>query len=1018
MVGPIHVATHVVSKKVFSTNITDLMFVETPDGVVLVAMSNKGGGLTSYSLSSADRRAVLVDRETPIAFGTYYSAPKLDVIERDNVQYIVVSGQQGSALSGLKMEADGRLRDFEPLFSSQQLSGDVVALNAFEMDGQDYVLAGRDGSMGLTLYRLDGDGQPVNLGTASPGPRLPVDSEYNDINVVTVGGTTYATGVSAQGNMLVLYQVGPDGLKRISQVDGSNTIGISAPREVKAVTTANGTFLIVTGGESDSLTVFQLTEQGEMRLTDHVVDSATTRFQAATAIASVEVDGRAFVFAGGADDGIAVLTLDGQGRLILLATLTDYDGIALADISAIEARVFGDKIAIFVASATETGISQFSFDPGNIGVSHAGKGRLNGTGEGDILIGTGASSMLSGGAGDDILIAREGVVHLLGGSGADLFIPGYGTTEVTIHDFDPRADRIDLSELSYIRSIAQMQIIPSATGAMLAAGRIRIDIRTVDGTALQASDFTEFMFRLAHYANDIDFSQLVDPVVPDPGTPVPGRPGGGGRDPGKYTPAEPLPPLAPMDDIQSGTAGDDRMLGYGHARVNIRSLGGNDVIIGSRGQDNLFGGAGHDSIYGGDSSDNIQGNEGSDSIVGQAGHDRISGGSGNDHIAGSAGDDRIWGDDGQDSIYGEAGHDVIYGGAGGDMLGGGPGDDLIYGGGGRDTINGGGGHDRLFGEGDFNRIFAGGGNDLIDAKGKENVLNGGGGADTVYGGPARDYIFLSDGDDLSEGRQGDDFIIGNAGDDMIYGNDGDDHVIGHIGDDQLWGGNGNDILWGFTENDLIFGEAGNDSMRGGDGNDTLHGGPGDDYMWGGADNDLMLGHDGAEYIWGQKGRDTLDGGAGADTMNGGGGNDLLRGGDGDDNLHGSLDDDIVQGDAGADTLRGGGGNDTLSGGAGADLLIGGVGADVFVFTPQDCGVSGRDRIADFQQGADSIDLSQVSDSLIWMGGAAFTGAGRAEVQVRENPDAIQLAVDVDGDGKGDLFVDIAGGDVGPFDFLF
>ena len=88
--------------------------------------------------------------------------------------------------------------------------------------------------------------------------------------------------------------------------------------------------------------------------------------------------------------------------------------------------------------------------------------------------------------------------------------------------------------------------------------------------------------------------------------------------------------------------------------------------------------------------------------------------------------------------------------------------------------------------------------------------------------------------------------------------------------------------------------------------------------------DLTLAHN--DSIWG---------GAGADNLNAGAGNDLLNGGRGADTLFG---------DRGADRLIGGGGDDRMAGGAGAD---------VFVFA----GAFGRDRISDFQDGVDRLDLT-------------------------------------------------------------
>jgi len=88
-------------------------------------------------------------------------------------------------------------------------------------------------------------------------------------------------------------------------------------------------------------------------------------------------------------------------------------------------------------------------------------------------------------------------------------------------------------------------------------------------------------------------------------------------------------------------------------------------------------------------------------------------------------------------------------------------------------------------------------------------------------------------------------------------------------------------------------------------------------------------------LTGTNGNDTISGGGGADIVDGGRGNDTLSGG------------------GASDHLIGGAGSDTLTGGSGNDLLTGGGGADVYVFAPG----SGFDRIEDFQDGRDTIDLS-------------------------------------------------------------
>ncbi|QHQ36104.1 calcium-binding protein [Algicella marina] len=142
------------------------------------------------------------------------------------------------------------------------------------------------------------------------------------------------------------------------------------------------------------------------------------------------------------------------------------------------------------------------------------------------------------------------------------------------------------------------------------------------------------------------------------------------------------------------------------------------------------------------------------------------------------------------------------------------------------------------------------------------------------------------------------------------------------GDDVYFGTNGRVI-------GVVDGGAGDDILRGGDEDNDLDGGTGDDMLRGGGGDDELRG---------SAGHDELRGDAGDDLVSGGGGHDLMFGGLGDDDL------------------KGFGGDDTLNGGQGDDLLSGGSGADVFQFYRN----AGEDRIWDFQNGTDKIDMTAFS----------------------------------------------------------
>jgi serralysin len=224
-------------------------------------------------------------------------------------------------------------------------------------------------------------------------------------------------------------------------------------------------------------------------------------------------------------------------------------------------------------------------------------------------------------------------------------------------------------------------------------------------------------------------------------------------------------------------------------------------------------------------------------------------------------------------------------------------------------------------------VSLGGGNDLYDGRG--GIVRGtillGAGTDTASGG---------DFSEIFEGGADADLLIGGGGDDTFNADNGD-------GDDTIDGGEGRDTYDATFAGTSVFVDLDEGLAAGGAGNDSL---------------------DSIENVIGSFLADIL---SGDDVAN------VLRGSNGNDSLFGA---------GGRDTLDGGDDNDLLVGGLGRDMLTGGLGADVFDFDAvAESGITGatRDRILDFQDGVDDINLSTIDAKTFQSGNQAFKfiGAG-------------------------------------------
>ncbi|MEP4199062.1 MAG: calcium-binding protein [Aliishimia sp.] len=546
---------------------------------------------------------------------------------------------------------------------------------------------------------------------------------------------------------------------------------------------------------------------------------------------------------------------------------------------------------------------------------------INGLGGDDTISGQGGTDMLFGGDGDDSFALIEGQATLFtgttfdGGAGVDRITALQGALTGPIYDLrGTTLNSIEALEFQITGSSPNVAATVQLTVLQaLLAGLTTLTVDDTLGGASAIAAQTEFFMDAASF---VTFSGL-------------NFAGGYGDNIGDVI-------------IIQGDADDETIIGT-DISDQINGEAGDDVLTGGLGADALNGGTGVDTAIYSASSQGVSVDLSSGiGLFGDAEGDTLSG---IEIIVGSTFDDNLSGDASDNILEGSKGHDILTARAGNDTLLGGKGDD---------TLDGGFGNDGLFGGAGDDMIYAGLGNDRFE---------GGDGVDTVSyeNADGRVAVFLTrDPADVGSGQGIDTFItIEN-----VIGTNFDDRLVGDANDNELSGGSGADVLIGLAGDDILNGGDGADELTGNGGNDTLNGGFGADILSGLGGADILNGGGGADEIYAGLGVDTVYGNAGDDLILGNFGQDTILGGLDNDDIRGGGSSDILDGGDGNDKLIGGNGQDTLTGGAGDDILTGGDGAglgdglrDVFVFLSTDNGGGGFDRIRDFEDTTDKLDLS-------------------------------------------------------------
>jgi hypothetical protein len=370
------------------------------------------------------------------------------------------------------------------------LSG-VVAMEVLEFASGDLAVIAQHGVAGVQLFRLDQAGGLTQLGQIADGPKAFL-SGVTDITSIARGADRLVLVASGLENGLSSYRMSASGAAEwIDSLGAQSGLAVNGPAALQVITLAGQDFAVLASTGSSTLSVVRINPMGVMFFADQVMDDRSTRFADVAALDMFVAKGRAFVVAGGTDAGLSVLELLPGGRLIAFTSFALETGEGLAAVTALETRVLGDEVALYVVDARGDRIAAFALSLTTLGPRLDG---MMGSDLDDRVLGSAGSDTLSGGAGNDWLHDGDGLDVLTGGAGADVFVLAKDRQADRVTDFQPGADRIDLSDWGRIYSRDALTILATSTGADISYGTERLILTSANGNSLPPAQFSDADF--------------------------------------------------------------------------------------------------------------------------------------------------------------------------------------------------------------------------------------------------------------------------------------------------------------------------------------------------------------------------------------------------------------------------------------------------------------------------------------------------------------------------------------------
>jgi 6-phosphogluconolactonase (cycloisomerase 2 family) len=182
------------------------------------------------------------------------------------------------------------------------------------------------------------------------------------VTTAVIGGATYLFVGAANDHAVSVFSVAADGtLVNGDTVIDDGTVELDNPTELTTAVIGGTTYLFVAGWFDDGVSVFSVAADGTLTNVDNVSDDATLQLLTAAAVPTAVIGGTTYLFVAGASDGgVSVFSVAADGTLTNVDNVSDDAALELAGAGGATTAVVDGTTYLFVAGQNDNGVSVFS----------------------------------------------------------------------------------------------------------------------------------------------------------------------------------------------------------------------------------------------------------------------------------------------------------------------------------------------------------------------------------------------------------------------------------------------------------------------------------------------------------------------------------------------------------------------------------------------------------------------------------------------------------------------------------
>jgi 6-phosphogluconolactonase (cycloisomerase 2 family) len=278
------------------------------------------------------------------------------------ITYLFATGGEDDGVSVFSVAADGTLTNVDNVTDDATLViATANAVTAAVIAGTTFLFVAGGNDDGVSVFSVADDGTLSNVDNVGDDATLELDG-VRGVTTAVVAGTTYLFTASEIDDGVSVFSVAADGtLTNVDNVSDDAGLELDGATAVTTAVIAGTTFLFVTGGNDDGVSVFSVAADGTLTNVDNVADGAARELDGARGVTTAVIGGVTYLFVTGqVDDGVSVFSVAADGALTNVENVTDDATLELDGALGATTAVIGGVTYLLVAGIVDDGVSVFS----------------------------------------------------------------------------------------------------------------------------------------------------------------------------------------------------------------------------------------------------------------------------------------------------------------------------------------------------------------------------------------------------------------------------------------------------------------------------------------------------------------------------------------------------------------------------------------------------------------------------------------------------------------------------------